>query len=113
MRLRTTLLVAFLVAGLTAANCGDTSIAVTLSNETTAQLVIYPYGRAYPSSKYTVEAGGSVKTNLLARGGDRTEVASVEAVDSSGSLVFCHTYTLGDLQRSGGMIQVKQGQRDC
>jgi hypothetical protein len=93
---------------------GDLSHSVLYENATTERLTIFPRGREYPGLKRVLESGASQRDNLLvADMKPETMVARIEAIDDSGSLVFCHNYTNGDLDRLGNRITLRTGEIQC
>ena len=97
-----------------AACIGDRSTEVVVTNETAQQVAVYPYGRDYPGVRWLLEAGAAHRANLLA--GDarpETHVAFIEAVDDTNTLIFCHSYSYGELKELKGEVRIKEGKIDC
>jgi len=92
---------------------GDRSLSVTYLNETAQRVTVYPYGRNYEAGKKVIGPGEKATDGLLANGGDGAHVAQVEAFDDSGALVFCHSFTVGEMRGLSGIVRVKLGQNDC
>jgi hypothetical protein len=116
MGVRATLLSAVLVAmALGSASCiGDRSTAVTIVNDATIEVSVYPFGRDYPDWKRTLAGGQSFSTSwLIGDGTDDTFVARVEAYDVSGKRVFCHGYRFGELKKLGGKVRIVAGTGEC
>src|SRR5438094_813760 len=90
---------------------GDRSLSVTYLNETAQRVTVYPYGRNYEAGKRVIGPGEKATDSLLANGGDGAHMAQVEAFDDTGGLVFCHSFTVGELRGLGGVVRVKVGQK--
>jgi hypothetical protein len=91
----------------------DRSQNVKYVNETNEQITVYRYGRAYPEMSQGVGPGQTRTNTILANGGDDAHVATVEATDGNGELIFCHAYKVGELRELAGVIRIKRGQNDC
>ncbi len=103
-----------IVVGLVMGGLGDKSIAVTYRNETDRPVTVYPYGHSYPAGQRALGAGGTFKDNLLASDTQpKTHIASVEAFDESGNLIYCHSFNYGELKGNGGLIDIRPGENAC
>ncbi|MDP9281440.1 MAG: hypothetical protein M3P38_05030 [Chloroflexota bacterium] len=93
---------------------GDLSHSVIYENATDGRVTVYPYGREYPGVKRILAPGASQKDNLPIRD-ERPEtwVATIDAVDESGTFIFCHRYTNGDLAELANRVVVKRGELTC
>jgi hypothetical protein len=112
-RLQRPIAAAIVILGLLgAAPCegvlGDQSTSVVFVNGTSHRVIVYPVGHAYPSVKVRLDPGAEEPNNLLISSSKReTFVARVEATDEADTIVFCHEYTLGELQDLQGRIVVR------
>jgi hypothetical protein len=93
---------------------GDLSHSVIYENATDGRVTVYPFGREYPGVKRVLEPGASQKDNLLIKD-ERPEtwVATIEAVDESGTFIFCHRYTNRELAQLANRVVVKKGDITC
>jgi hypothetical protein len=92
---------------------GDPSARVTYFNASPQRVTVYPYGRTYEAGKRILGPGEKATDDLLASGGDQAHLARVEAFDDNGLLVFCHSYTVGEVRSLEGVVTVNLGQNDC
>lgn len=90
----------------------DRSQDVKYVNDTGVEITVYRYGRANPDLRDSLSPGESVTNTILANGGENDHVATVEATDVSGAVVFCHSYTVGELRKLSGLIRIRR-QNDC
>ena len=87
---------------------GDQGMDVIFVNDTAHRIVVYPVGHAYPSVHIPLDPGAERQSSLLISSSKRESfVAKVEATDSADSVVFCHEYTLGELQDLRGRIHIR------
>jgi hypothetical protein len=90
---------------------GDRGIAVVFVNGTSHRVIVYPDGRAYPSVKVPLDPGAEQPNALLISSSERESfVGRVEATDEADTIVFCHDYTLGELQDLHGRIVVRDNE---
>jgi hypothetical protein len=103
-----------ILAGTASACIGDPAIQVYYHNETGQAISIYPHGRNYPSSRQILAAGEEQRNSLMfsSRKPDAV-VARIEAVDATGTLIYCHRFTFGELERLGGVIRIRVGDNTC
>lgn len=106
------MLVALCVFQIALTGC-DRSQAVKYVNETNERITVYRYGRASPDLRQVLEPRQTGTNQILANGGDHDRVATVEATDDSGALIFCHVYKVGELRELSGVIRIRRGQNDC
>jgi len=93
---------------------GDRSVHVSFVNDSTAPLAVFPYGRNYPDSQFTLAPAERVTKNLLAgEAQPDSPVAHVEALSTDRALVFCHDYTYGELQKLDRTVRLRPGVLDC
>ena len=113
--MRTVPLLLGLLCGVVLPACiGDLSQNVRIVNGTTYTVTVYPYGRNQSQFKHVLAASASADENMLTSDtNSATFVARVEAVDLSGSLVFCRRYTYGELKQLGWQIQIKDRELQC
>jgi len=107
------LAISIVAALLGAGGLGDGSVRVTFFNASAQRVTVYPYGQSYEAGKRILDPGERASENLLASGGDRAHLARVEAFDDNGVLVFCHSYTIGEVRSLEGVVTVNSGQNDC
>ncbi len=113
--MKTSLSLILILAAIVGSGClGDQSREVTFKNETSTAVTLYPYGRNRPQITRDLAVGVSYRDHYPISGTEPTTlVAYVEAVDASGRLVFCHRYTVGELDRLGGQILIREGDISC
>ena len=77
-------------------------------------MTVFPFGREYPAGNRVLEPGATYKDSLLI-GDERPEtwVATIEAVDAAGVLIFCHRYTNSELNELSDRVVVKKGEFKC
>lgn len=93
---------------------GDLSHKIIYENATDGRIGVFPYGRGYPEMRLTLEPGATQKGDVLIRDEKpETWVATIEAVDDSGALIFCHRYTNGELKELSDRVIVKTGEFKC
>ena len=95
---------------------GDQAHDVTIRNATNLPLVLYEHGRAYPRDSESLDPGAVLQSGWLIPCGDARHTARfahVEAVDNTGQLIFCQSYTYDDLERLGWAIEVMEDQNTC
>ena len=95
-------------------NMGDTSVPITYVNETDQRVIVSPYGRRYPAAERTLDPGAMADDDLLVSNPKpNTFVTRLEAFDASGQLLYCHTFTVGDLQALIRQVRIRVGEMDC
>ena len=93
---------------------GDTSVPITYINETDQRVIVSPYGRSYPAAERTLDPGATADDDLLVPNPKpKTFVTRLEAFDASGQLVYCHSFTVGDLQALNGQVRIRVGEKNC
>jgi hypothetical protein len=95
---------------------GDQAHDVTIRNATNLPLVLYEHGRAYPRYSESLTPGAVRQSGWLVPCGEARHTATfanVEAVESTGRLIFCQSYTYDDLERLGWAIEVMEDQNTC
>jgi hypothetical protein len=93
---------------------GDTSVPITYINETDQRVIVSPYGRSYPAAERTLDPGASAEDDLLVSNPKpNTFVTRLEAFDASGQLLYCHKFTVGDLQSLNGQVRIRLGEKSC
>ena len=100
-------------------NCpiiGDQYHDVTIRNATNLPLVLYEHGRAYPRYSESLDPGAVRQSGWLIPCGEARHTARfahVEAVDNTGLLIFCQSYTYDELERLGWTIEIVEDQNTC
>jgi hypothetical protein len=98
----------------TSACLGDQGIQVYFRNETGMGISVYPDGRQYPASRQLMAPGEQHKDALqVSSTKPDAFVARIEAVDATGTLIYCHRFTYGELERLAGVIRIRVGDNTC
>jgi hypothetical protein len=93
----------------------DKTRPIEFINQTGQQLVVYEFGRRYPTVRHEVAAGsryGSVWPAPELDPADEKAKFRVEATDSAGVLIFCHDYTMKDFTQSRWILVITE-RNDC
>lgn len=85
----------------------DKTRPIEFINQTGQQLVVYESGRRYPEVRHNVAAASryrSVWPDPGLDGLDERKKFRVEAVNATGTVIFCHDYTMKDFTQANWVV---------